>query len=338
MDTSRLNASRLLAYLARAGLVDAGAARDPGVRVSDLSRSHLVASVRVPGRRHLIVKRARARQGEAVGSLARELATYALAAEHPALAAAMPAPLWADPMLQVLIMEAVEPGMTLHAHAQRHGQPSSAHARRLAQLVAGWHASTRGLPPLFPAETPWVLGILSPGRWRPPITDHLLVHGQVRRELRARFAELDGLLEPSCLVHGDLKWDNCLVDGDDGVRVIDWEQAAGGDPAWDVAGILQEYVAARRTFQPPEAWEGCLDAAAEAAATFLSAYLDAADPPARDRFADRAAQLAGARLVQTALEHAAVSADQRLARRLLDDARHVLGHPGELLALGSAAG
>jgi hypothetical protein len=355
MDRIRLNPTGLIAYLVRVGLVEAAAAGDLDVRVNDLSRSHMVASVHLPGGQHLIVKRARPRPGEVVGSLQRELVAYGLACEHQALSAAMPTLLWADPALQVLVMEAVEPGITLHAHAQQLGQASPVHARRLAQLIAGWHRGTRdllaggsgtlsegGAPGhlgIFPTEAPWVLGILAPGRWRPPATEHLLVHGEVRRELRARFAELATVLEPSCLVHGDLKWDNCLIDGVDGVRVIDWEQTAVGDPAWDVAGILQEYVAAHRAAELPGAWEEGLEPpVGEAAATFLSAYLDAADLPARGLLADRAARLAGARLVQTALEHATVSADQRLARRLLDDARHILRDPGALLALWSAAG
>ena len=347
----------LLAYLVGAGVASATILDDPDVRISDLSRSHLVLSVRLGTDAHVIVKRARARPGEVSGNLHRELCAYRLAAGHERLAAAMPALRWADLARQVLVIDAVEPGVTLFDDAHARGRPSPVLARRLGQLAAGWHRSTRDLPTaatgiagarprpgMLPAEEPWVLGILTPGRWRPAVSDHLLVHGPIRRELRAHFAELREALEPSCVVHGDLKWDNCLVDAADGVRVIDWEQAAVGDPAWDVAGILQEHVAFLRSAAPHDRWEepfperqipGAVDGWP---AGFLAAYLDAAAPRARARFTERATRLAGARLVQTALEHAAVSADQRLARRLLADALAILRDPHLLLPPGTGAG
>ncbi|MGY1616851.1 phosphotransferase family protein [Geodermatophilus sp. SYSU D00691] len=345
-----------VAYLRLAGLLDV---HGGAVRVTALSRSHLVASVRLRDGRHLVVKRARPRPGERWGSLGRELLIYRLAREHAALAAAVPRPVWSDPALQVLVMEAVEPGTPVHARAVERGGPPPVLARRLGEVVAGWHRATRvragsqpdGLaadgtgafrvPEGVPTEVPWILGILTPGGWRPPVTGQLLDLGAVRRELRAHFAELARQLVPSRLVHGDVKWDNCVQDGESGVRVIDWEQAAVGDPAWDVAGILQEYVVVRRVRRdrgPDLGWAGTGDSTAD----FLEAYLHTArdrdprcaDPVTAGAFVERAARLAGARLVQTALEHACVSADQRLARVLLDDALRVLRDPRLLLPTG----
>ena len=333
-----MSTSGLLAYLAWAGVVDAAAARDPDLLVTDLSRSHLVVSVRFGDGRCVVVKRASPRAQETVASLRRELVAFQLAASHPALAAAMPGCLWTDPVRQVLVMRAVVPGTTVYNDAlQRRALP--ANTARLGRLVAGWHRGTRGLPPdALPAERPWVLDILTPGCWRPPVADALLVHGRVRRELRQQFADLAERLEPSCLVHGDLKWDNCLVEGREGVRVIDWEMAAVGDPAWDVAGILQDHLVIGRALASPTEPDGLHDQARQAATAFLSSYLDVAEVPDRGGFTERAARLTGARLVQTALEHAAAGSDQRLARVLLDDALAVLRDPRSLLGRRSVAG
>ena len=335
---SAVSPGGLLRYLASAGVVDATAVGDPNVRVANLSRSHLVVSVRFGDGRQVIVKRARPRPQELVGNLRRELVAYHLATSIAGLAAAMPVCLHADPVLQVLVLRAVTPGTTLHDHVH-HGRALPASGTRLGQLVAGWHRGTRGLTPeTLPAERPWVLDILTPGCWRPPVADALLVHGKIRRELRHHFAGLAEVLEPSCLVHGDLKWDNCLIEGSDGVRVIDWEMAAVGDPAWDVAGILQDHlVFCRAVASPTEPDDLLRERAGEAAAEFLSAYLAAPDAPDRAGFSDRAVRLTGARLVQSALEHAAASPDQRLARLLLDDALGVLRDPGWLLGRRSAA-
>jgi Phosphotransferase enzyme family len=334
---SAVSLAGLLRYLASAGVVDATAVRDPDVRVTSLSRSHLVLLVRFGDGRGLVVKRARPRPQELVGNLRRELVAYRLAASHPSLAAAMPACLHADPAFQIVVLRAVTPGSTLRDDSVlRRALPAG--AARLSRLVAGWHRGTRGVSPeTLPAELPWVLDILTPGHWRPPVADELLVHGKIRRELRHHFSELAEALEPSCLVHGDLKWDNCLLEGSDGVRVIDWEMAAVGDPAWDVAGILQDHLVVCRALASPTEPADLEERAREAAADFLSSYLAAADVADRAGFRDRAVRLTGARLVQSALEHAAAGPDQRLARLLLDDALGVLRDPGWLLGRRSGA-
>jgi hypothetical protein len=52
------------------------------------------------------------------------------------------------------------------------------------------------------------------------------------------------------VIHGDIKMDNVLVlnpntqeeSGVSSIRLIDWEMAQWGDPAWDVAGVFQDFV------------------------------------------------------------------------------------------------
>jgi thiamine kinase-like enzyme len=63
--------------------------------------------------------------------------------------------------------------------------------------------------------------------------------------------ELDALStqwQINSLIHGDMKWDNCLVHSDDAqhgelhLKVVDWELADFGDACWDVGSILQAYL------------------------------------------------------------------------------------------------
>jgi hypothetical protein len=320
----------LLDYLLASGVVGPGAPASRGADVADLSRSHSVSRVVLPDGRRLVVKLARPRTGELTGNLERELAAYALAQTCGELAAAMPECLLADTARQALVLRAVEPGETLHEAAHRGSGPSPRQAGQLARLIAGWQRATSTPPPrTFPDDEPWILGILTPGRWRPAIADSLLVHGVVRRELRSRFAELTELLKPSCLVHGDLKWDNCLMDGVNGVRVVDWETAAIGDPAWDVAGIVHEHIVLRRAAalvnggERPPRTHGSLHA-------FLDSYRNAS-PRDGDAVVARALSLSGARLVQTALEWADATMDERAPRALLDDAVDALQRPERVL-------
>ena len=49
------------------------------------------------------------------------------------------------------------------------------------------------------------------------------------------------------LVHGDMKWDNIIIstssyDNDFQMKIVDWELAEIGDPAWDIGGTLHEFI------------------------------------------------------------------------------------------------
>jgi serine/threonine protein kinase len=60
--------------------------------------------------------------------------------------------------------------------------------------------------------------------------------------------ELDNSINPSCLVHNDLKLNNILLDlnwespSSKIIRLIDWESAEWGDPAFDLGCILGSYL------------------------------------------------------------------------------------------------
>ena len=66
--------------------------------------------------------------------------------------------------------------------------------------------------------------------------------------LSAAIVELGSSITPSCLVHHDLKINNILIDLDwerpdsTAIRLIDWERANWGDPAFDLGCILSSYL------------------------------------------------------------------------------------------------
>jgi phosphotransferase family enzyme len=122
------------------------------------------------------------------------------------------------------------------------------------------------------------------------------------------------------LVHGDVKWDNCLVslreDGSEELRLIDWESAAPGDPCWDIGSALSHYMSfwlfsiPVTGAEPPERFPELaryqLDSMKPALSACWIAYVDARELDSAGAAEEliRAVELAGARLVQTAFEAA----------------------------------
>lgn len=153
----------------------------------------------------------------------------------------------------------------------------------------------------------------------------LLAPSSLTAELASHFAALEERPRLITLVHGDVRWENCLVQADPGsVRLIDWETAGMGDPAWDVAGVIQEHLRFRIVRPHLSA---ALDVSLEA---FLASYR-AHTPRTWLPILTSARRLAGARLIQTALEHVAAGTAPSAAAPLVQLAQIVLRAPDSVL-------
>lgn len=118
------------------------------------------------------------------------------------------------------------------------------------------------------------------------------------------------------LIHGDVKFQNILVakSAPERIVIVDWETVERGDPAWDVAAVLQSYlwfgvflvseddeVSAR---DAPGAFARRLPAIQAQIRLFVNAYRQRSllEPHRMDGLLDRATLQSGARLLQTAFE------------------------------------
>src|SRR5260370_34423267 len=107
--------------------------------------------------------------------------------------------------------------------------------------------ATRGLLP-YQAAWPMTLdqmGYSFLGNF-PSIGPQLSASIRQSPNLQPMLSALRPLWRYDSLIHGDMKWDNCLVSSRDGVElnltIVDWELADIGDGAWDVATIFKEYL------------------------------------------------------------------------------------------------
>lgn len=278
--------------------------------VTNLSRSHAVALVEGPRLGRVVVKAPSARSRAEMRSLAAECLVYRMATWCEGLAAAVPRPLLVDEDAQVLVMQGLPTAKPI-TELTAHGQSITALAASLGSALGGIHRDTTGLglPPArlaFILESrdmqPAALGLTPAG---------IAFDAHLRSDagIAAAIERLRRAWVPRCLVHGDMKLDNCLW-GDDTIRIIDWELAGGGEPAWDVGCAIGDFAASDlfdpATMSGAERDDDLLPPQlGKAAASLVRAYVHMAGRGSlTDGFAQQVADALAARLAQMALEYA----------------------------------
>lgn len=224
----------------------------------------------------------------------------------------------------ILVIELVAGAQDLEASFSGRGRPSVIVARQLGRALAALHSLDVATSRLEPRPSPSALWIAEP-------------RAESLRELSTASIELATLLQQfpafeeliaelraewcaPALTHWDLKASNCLVwNGGRGrrrthVKLIDWELAGLGDPAWDVGSVLAGYLTVWAGSIPLAgdlSFDRCVALAGRPLVTvqpalraFWEGYRTAGQPNADEQaFAMRAVRYAAARLMQTTLEH-----------------------------------
>jgi aminoglycoside phosphotransferase (APT) family kinase protein len=310
-----LEQDEVAAYLLRRRLVSRRSIVAGCVRISDVSsrnRNYRVSGG--PGESYLL------KQGivaDSARSLRNEAALYRRLSRG--VAACVPALHGYDAPRGLLILEWIAGGEDLDALQRRRGACSPALAAALGRALATIHAIAPDREELR-QDPPWVLSL-----HRPPL--------EALRYLSAASAQLVRLLQEDerigaaldrlrdgwrieALVHRDVKWANCIAHPPPGgarrtrIRLVDWEMAGWGDPAFDIGSALSDYAAFALGARP--------GATGRAPATFWSAYARARGlgAPVAARLLVRSVRFAGARLVQSAYEHTQETTvlDERIER------------------------
>ena len=230
----------------------------------------------------------------------------------------------------VLLLDLVD-GTSFREHFTR-GRISTAPAVRVAQFLATLHDAVRlsedrgRFEAAISDRAPFGLTFDQPDRAvlhsSSAAAIELLHIVQASAVLCDGLAHIRSRWSVECLIHGDMRWDNCML-GFEGSRtrlsVIDWELAVYGDPLWDVAAMLAEHVGFWLQSVPivpdDDAGQGLsaarypLHKLTSSAAAFWSAYLDARqfDAGKRGDVLQRVMGYTAARLVQSAFEWANVT-------------------------------
>jgi aminoglycoside phosphotransferase (APT) family kinase protein len=330
-------------YLLRRGLVGPSSVVDGALSVEDVSRRNRnYRAVRERGPSYLLKQGA---GGDGIATVAHEAAVYrrleALTG-HDRFRRYLPRSYGYDSERHVLVVELLQDGRDLGEYHAAAGRFPRRLATELGNALGKLHRATRlptGTAGSVPASDPggspphWVLRVHRP---------HLALY----RDISAPNIELVRIIQqsaPFCrlldelrrgwqteaLIHNDVKWTNCVVFAPAGsqrvtrLKLVDWELAQLGDPAWDVGSVFSSYLSAWLASIPitghdppdrfPELARHPLERMQPAMRAFWVAYCrrtgaDPADPaapaaPASSAMLLRATRYAAARLVQTAYEH-----------------------------------
>ncbi|WP_062383332.1 phosphotransferase [Demequina iriomotensis] len=217
-----------------------------GLRARDLSRSHAVALVEAGDARRYVVKELQRADERSQGTPEQERALYGAVAAHPELRAWTAGVVHLGDVDDVLVLDYLAGAESVVARAARTGWSDGELATHLGAALGGWHAAARPRLGAFEAvEPPWVLRVLEPDRpgfvrTNDAVAEALatLDGGPLARWLRV----LREGWRDDAVIHGDLQFDNCLVEPSGRITFVDWECAGRGDAAWDLAALAAELI------------------------------------------------------------------------------------------------
>jgi thiamine kinase-like enzyme len=329
-----LNTRNVAHYLMERGLVTPASLVDGDLWIVESTRRNRNFKIIRRQSPAYFVKQVQNWDAQAILSLRCESSCYWLSRHDPdfaALAPLLPPCYDFDDSSNVLVLRLLSGSESLTDYHRRRAEFPLEIAAALAKILADCHS---GIPTkarksthesIFPQRVPWILSI-----------DQMNVAGaqgisggnaqivqiiQRYPEFQQCLTKLRNPWRPECLIHGDVKWENCLVpakNGDahtDELKLIDWELADFGDPCWDVGAVFQAYLSFWIFSMPQRAEATPDDLVAQAQFPvekmqpamkhFWKTYVEAKTIPkqAEAYQLERSVMSAAARMIQTAYEY-----------------------------------
>ena len=257
-----LTPDKIVHYLIERGYVSFESVVDGDFLVVDYRRRN--RNFKVIRRKHpsYFVKQVQSMESEPIATLQREANCYWLAQTQPVLASLArmtPKFVGYDPARHVLAVELLDGAETLSEYYRRLGGLPQEVAAGLGRMLGSYHRELGAWimgsahRSLFPQAIPWILSIhlMQPEYFRPPLSGgnaRLLEVVKSYPEFQQAFDALRSEWQINGLLHGDMKWENILVQARSGeperaeLKLIDWEMADLGDACWDAGALLQSFL------------------------------------------------------------------------------------------------
>ena len=328
-----LTPKEIAPYLIESGLVSARSIVEGDLVVLDASRRN--SNFKVVSERGTSYLIKQGIDGERAGTIANEASVCSFLqtdAAYAPLRPYLPVLHMCQPEEHVEVFELVRDACDLREYHTRLGRFPTNLAADLGLVLGTLHSARsvqEGTAHIERRDAPWPLTLHRPSfalyRRMSNANVQLVsamqsfpAFGMLLDALRARWPEFVGA-EAGALVHYDIKLDNVLVIRDrsgraKGIKLVDWELAGLGDPAWDVGALFGEYLGFWLLSipitgeSPPERFLEMalypLSRIQPALGAFWDSYKDQAGlvGPEAAQFLWRAVAYAACRLLQTAFE------------------------------------
>ncbi|MGE7990088.1 phosphotransferase family protein [Pseudomonas sp. NPDC089554] len=324
-------------FLVNHGLLDTRSLIEHTLAIRSHSQRNRGFSVTWPNGQGYYVKQHRPDAGpwERRSSVAHEAQVLGRLSERDELHDCVPTLRYYDAHRQALVVDWLSDTQAVHEVAIRAEGPDLLVASQLGQALARLHQGLAAIPcDELAGQVPWVIRLdrLYPFAGEDQSWGQArlvaLVHAQ--EECMTALDALASTWPRTQLIHGDMKWQNCLLRGEQCI-FIDWELADCGDPLWDLAGLMQSWL--KRWIDDQHQGASADYAVAQAARGFIAYQQVLAQVwhhyrVVRQASAERLMALCGARLLQTLYEDLADEPELGAAHiLLLQLARNLLVAP-----------
>jgi hypothetical protein len=313
--------TRIVQFLMGRGLLDRSCIVAGNVMIgSDRSR-HRSYGVMCKDSRSYFVKTIQPDQPNAAETLAHEADCYLVIQTEDRLARLrdlVPNFICYDKVEKILVLELLQNAENLSAVYATEKTCSPEIASALGNAIGVYHrcGSTPRSNHLRPGK-PWIANY-SESNFSPRASAAISNLKQIVKAsaIDHALSELHGAWTGELLLHGDLKWENCLILTNESrpiVKMIDWEGAFLGDPLWDVGSLIQSYVMRWILSAPIEAGqpnftksEFALDMVSRATHALWAAYCSARQLSFNNakKLLNKSVTYLASRLVQTVFERA----------------------------------
>jgi len=239
-------------YLLSLELVKPRVVVEEKLTVVDASRRNSVFLAAIGEGPTFVVKQNTRGEGR---TLAHEAAVLRLLAQSPELSGNAPRVVHHDPDTARLVLRTSGGARDWNEHQRARRFPRT-QARLLGRTLANLHSLPVDKVARLPSGVDPMWGLSLPEPPHQMLLDlstgaqDLVARVQASQTLCARLEELKGVGFDGVLVHGDLRWDNCLAVAAEGshrrtrLLLVDWELASHGAAAFDLGTVLSEYLRA----------------------------------------------------------------------------------------------
>lgn len=246
-----MSATSLAEYLVDHGLLRGAETIDARLRIRNSSRRNRVLQViRAAGASYLVKQGVDASRKS---SIRREAAVYREMESDRRLRPMLPKVFGYDPRHSILVVELVTNARDLRTYHELEKRTPEFVGEALGRALADIHGHplpranfakpSHFVPGIFRFHTPRLQNLrnFSPG-------DFQVIKIMQQFGFREHLNSLARHWRLRAFIHTDLRWDNCLLRAGatnatgGALKIVDWESGAIGEPAWDVASVLAEYL------------------------------------------------------------------------------------------------